>query len=191
MGDFLSEFLASLDRALERPVDRPVHPAAMETDALLSECELTRGRADGPGGQHRHKVQTLVELRHRPTGVLAQAGERRSAEENKRVAVRRLRLELAVRHRVGVPAGDVRSAMWRERTRGGKVACNERHADYPAMLAEAMDVLAACGWEPSTAATRLSVTATQLVKLVGKHAPALAEVNRQRAGRGLHALKGR
>ena len=57
------------------------------------------------------------------------------------------------------------------------------------MLAEALDVVAACGWDHSRASVRLGCSATQLVKLIAKHAPALELVNRERDTRGMHALK--
>ena len=67
----------------------------------MQQCAWTRSRTGGPGGQHRNKVQTAVELIHTPTGVRAKAGERRSVRDNVRAAIGRLRLALAVEHRVG------------------------------------------------------------------------------------------
>lgn len=171
-------------------VERPLHPAAVPEDELLKSCTIRKGRTSGPGGQHRNKVETHVTLTHEPTGLVGQAGERRSAEVNRKVALRRLRLVLATEHREPVPDGDVRSDLWRSRVRAGRIACSTRHADYPAMLAEAMDVLAACAWDPKRAAARLECTPSQLVKLIASHAPALERVNAQRAERGEHALKG-
>ncbi|MEZ6243098.1 MAG: peptide chain release factor-like protein [Phycisphaerales bacterium] len=168
---------------------RPVHPAALPDDELLKSCTLTRGRGSGPGGQHRNKVQTLVELTHRPTAIAAHAGERRSPEVNRKVALRRLRLALATEHREGVPEGEVRSELWRTRVRGGKIILNTGHADYPAMLAEAMDVLAACSWDPKWAGKRLACTPSQLIKLIAAHPPALLVLNERRAERGDHPVK--
>ncbi|MBL0921322.1 MAG: peptide chain release factor-like protein [Phycisphaerales bacterium] len=165
------------------------HPAAIDDDALLAECDFTRDRSSGPGGQHRNKVETQVKLHHRPTGAHAQAGERRSQVENKKVAVRRLRLILAVDHREPVPRGDARSALWRSRVRNGRIACNPEHHDYPALLAEAMDLIAHGGWDLKDAAVRLEVTASQLLKLVKDHAPALVRLNAERKALGLHPLK--
>lgn len=171
------------------PTDRPIHPAALPDDDLLGRCELTRGRTSGPGGQHRNKVETLVVLTHRPTGIAGRAGERRSAEVNRKVALRRLRLALAVGLRVGVPVGEARSELWRTRCRGGRIACNPHHHDYPALLAEALDMLEACKGDPRRAAVRLDCSMSQLVRLIRHHPPALAMVNDQRAVRGEHALR--
>ena len=80
--------------------------------------------------------------------------------------------------------------MWRSRcSPEGRIACNPDHHDFPALLAEAMDMLEACGLEPKKAAIRLCCSPSQLIKLVKDHPPALEELNRRRAERGDHPLK--
>lgn len=165
------------------------HPAAMTEDDLLKQCTIGKGRSSGPGGQHRNKVETKVTLTHEPTGLSAHASERRSAEENRRVALRRLRLVLATEVRHGVPLGDARSELWKSRCSGGRIACNPEHRDYPAMLAEALDMLDACGGDVKKASLRLDCSASQLIKLIKDHPPALERVNRDRAAKGQHGLK--
>lgn len=189
-----------------------VHPAALDDEALLAQCDLSKNRSSGPGGQHRNKVESQVILLHRPTGVEAQAAERRSSHENKRVALRRLRLLLAVEVRASVPSGEIGSALWRSRVKrgpkprleeiapgvtvrigaeggGGRIECSPEHHDFPALLAEALDVMADAGWDVKKAALRLGVSSSQLIKFVKDHPPALVRVNGERARRGEHALK--
>jgi hypothetical protein len=166
------------------------HPASLDEDALLKQCSIGKGRGSGPGGQNRNKVETKVMLTHKPTGVAAHAAERRTAVENKRVALFRLRLNLATQVRCPVPRGDVRSDLWKSRAGPtGQIACNPRHQDFPAMLAEAMDMLASAKYEPDSAAVRLGVTMSQLVKLVKKHPPAFDVLNRARLEWNKHPLK--
>ena len=109
--------------------------------------------------------------------------------ENRPVAVRRLRLKLATEVRTPVPLGEARSALWMERCRKEKIACNAKHWDYPALIAEALDMLAACSWDGRKAAVRLCTTTSQLVKLLQQHPPALAVWNEQREAMGKGKLK--
>ena len=171
------------------PIDPWPHPACLDDESLLRQCTITTGRTGGPGGQNRNKVETLVELTHKPSGVEAHAGERRSQMENKRVALKRLRLALAVDFRAPVPIGEIGSALWRTRVSSSRIACSARHADFPSILAEALDVIAAAIWDPKKAALRLETSASQLIKLAKDHPPALTMWNRSRDSRGLHPLK--
>ncbi|MEM7623936.1 MAG: peptide chain release factor-like protein, partial [Planctomycetota bacterium] len=105
-------------RELIRPIFVPSpHPASLDAGALLEVCSITRNRSTGPGGQHRNKVETHVTVTHDATGVSGQAGERRSPEVNKRTAIRRLRVTLAIACRAPVPIGEIGSVMWRTRER--------------------------------------------------------------------------
>jgi len=51
------------------------HPAATTRTKLMEACELRKTRASGPGGQHRNKVETAIELVHLPSGISAAAAE--------------------------------------------------------------------------------------------------------------------
>ena len=165
------------------------HPACLDDDELLKVCTIGKGRGSGPGGQNRNKVETLVILTHEPTGVEAHAGERRSAIENKRVAIKRLRLALAVQVRCVVGIGEIRSALWKSRCRDGMVICSDEHRDLASLIAEAMDVIVAAGGDVRKAALRLCCSSSQLVKLLAQHPPALVAINALRSERGMRALK--
>ncbi len=165
------------------------HPASLSDEELLAECRVEKVRTQGPGGQHRNKTETSVILTHVPSGIQGQANERRSVGENMPMAVRRLRLELAVHVRTPVPLGDARSDLWKRRCPRERIVCSPRHHDFPAMLAEAMDMIEASRFDARRAATRLACTPSQLVRFVKDHAPALAYWNAERLKRKQHALK--
>ena len=74
------------------------HPAGWSDDELLSHCKLTFSRASGPGGQNRNKVETSVQVEFVPAGIIAHASERRTQNENRKVAIQRLRCKLAVEY---------------------------------------------------------------------------------------------
>lgn len=183
----------SFETKRREPSPEQLHPAALPDDELWRQIKLSRGRDGGPGGQHRNKVETKVTLLHTPSGVEAQASERRSAEDNRKVAFSRLRLALATLVRRPPFArdsfGDVASDLWRARTKGGVISCNPSHRDYATLLAEALDIIEDCGQDAKKAALRLSVSASQLIKLVKDHPAAFELWNRKRAERDQHALK--
>ena len=163
------------------------HPAQLPIEELLADCEFQRTRRSGPGGQHRNKVETAVIVEHRPTGTRAEANERRSQEQNRQVAIHRLRVKLAIE--VRSPAEADVSALWRSRTVGGKLAVNAEHDDFPALLAEALDAVTAAEFDVATAATALGASSSQLVKLLKLEPAALALVNRERQQRGQSAYR--
>lgn len=164
-----------------------MHPAALAIDELLKHIQELHTRRSGPGGQHRNKTQTAVVLVHEPTGIAAEASERRSQDENRRVAIQRLRLKLALEHRTQALASA--SRLWRSRTRGQQLVIAASHVDYPALVAEAIDQLQARKLDMPRTAEALGVTATQLLKLFKKDPAAWTALNRLRATAGLAALQ--
>jgi hypothetical protein len=173
---------------MNRMATLDVHPAALDLDALMAECRVRFARRSGPGGQHRNKVETAVVLRHLPTGIEAEANERRSQAENRQVALRRLRIKLALEVRQSMAAPASPSALWLSRLRGSRIEISPSHDDYPALLAEALDQLAAHGFEPQPAAKALGCTASQLWKLLEGEPLAVRQVNDARRAQGLRPL---
>jgi hypothetical protein len=164
------------------------HPAAEGPEQLLAKCDVRRLRRSGPGGQHRNKVETAVSLRHLPTGVCAEASERRSQAQNRSLALFRLRVNLALEVRRPCGADYMPSPLWQSRC-GGVLKVSASNNDFPALLAEALDVLAVADTDPKRAAALLNCTPSQLVRLLKLDPRALALVNRWRRDRQMHALR--
>ena len=120
-------------------------------------------RTGGPGGQHRNRVDSKVILTHRPTGIESAAGERRSADRQPPGGgPRACDFALALHVRTPVPVGEIGSELWRSRRRvvkddagklSGRISCSPNHHDFPSLIAEALDVMAAANWDPKKAGT--------------------------------------
>lgn len=165
------------------------HPAGWTDERLLRACVIRFVRRSGPGGQHRNKVESGVQLEYGPAGLVAEANERRNQAENRRVAVWRMRVQLAVRVRAAYDPERPPPEFWRKRIRAGRIAVSDRHADFPVLLACALDCLSACEWDVRRAAAALSCTGTQLVRFLSGAPSALGALNAERAARGLRALR--
>jgi protein subunit release factor B len=164
------------------------HPTYLDDEELVSRCDVLRQRRSGPGGQHRNKVETAIVLRWPCQDISVEATERRSQNANLEQAVWRLRLKLAVQQR-GTLAETAPSELWQRRSKNRRVSVGPQHADFPKLLAEALDVLAASDWSLQHAAENLQISATQLLKLLKIHPPAALQLNKEREIRGLRPLK--
>jgi hypothetical protein len=165
------------------------HPASIRPEQLWAECEVRRLRRSGPGGQHRNKVETAISLHHLPTGVRAEANERRSQAQNRTEALFRLRVNLALEVRRPCGPDDTPGPLWQSRCGGGLLKVSDSHDDFPALLAEALDVLAACNADPKPSAAILGCTPSQLVRFLKLDPRALLLVNRWRRERQMHSLQ--
>lgn len=160
----------------------------LDVETLLADCDARGVRRSGPGGQHRNKVETGVVLEHRPTGTTAEASERRSRSANRAVAVRRLRVRLAIEHRTDVDREP--TELWRERCPNGRLRVNPEHDDFPALLAEALDRVHRDRGDVRTSASHLGCSTSQLTRFVAVEPRGLAVVNAWRAEAGLRPLRG-
>ena len=103
---------------------------------LEQQCDLEFFTAGGPGGQHRNRVATGVRLRHRPSGLVVTATERRSQAANRRVALQRLAERLAraavvrrPRHATQPTAGSQRERLETKRKRSVVKLARRRPTD--------------------------------------------------------------
>lgn len=92
--------------------DYPTDRQSLERDS-----DMEYFIASGPGGQHRNKVETGVRLRHRPSGLVVTASERRSQFENREMAYERLAARLEQLQHVDTPRIPTRASAASRRKR--------------------------------------------------------------------------
>ena len=136
----------------------------LDDSSLLMDCHQERYRASGPGGQRRNKVETAIRLRHEPTGIIGQAEESRSLEENRIRALRRLRHRLALELRSNITQR-LPLEFLAQKGPKGSLKVSRHNSSYPIVIATVLDAVnAAKGYKE--AATMLGLTTSQLMKFL-------------------------
>ncbi len=159
-----------------------IHPSCVDANQLLKDCKVVRTRGSGPGGQHRNKVETAIVITHQPSGITGQASERRSQAENQKLAVLRLRINLAIGVRSAT--GPAPSSLWLSRLQAEKISVSENHEDFPCLLAEALSHLFEREFDAAKTAEVLKCSSSQLIKFLKKAPEAFELLNRKRTEQG-------
>jgi hypothetical protein len=167
---------------------------ALDDAALLGQCDVHIYKSSGPGGQHRNKVSSAVRLHHRPTGISAHGDDSRSQHDNKRLALRRLRMNIACSVRGEIDAAAipqfVRECMFVARggERAGKVRLEVGAKDFRfwRVAAYLLDSLEAVGGSVARAAAQIGISTGNFMSLLSsdRHLLAAAQQARKRLGLG-------
>ena len=161
-------------------------------DELLRVCRVERRRGTGPGGQKRNKTESAVTVTHQATGCSGSSDETRSQISNRLIALRHLRLHLALRLRQPPEPSPARQQGDVSVTPSWPFAETPslRSPAYPLWAATLLDVLAGCGLRISEAAAFCGTSTGRLVRDLARDPALWQEVNRLRRAAGLTPLRG-
>jgi len=164
-----------------------MHPCELDDQRLLHACRVENYRASGPGGQKRNKTSSAVRITHLASGVSAIGTESRSQHDNRRKALARLRVELALV--VRREPKKARPQWWHEVTTASGRLCISPHSPHfaPAIAAifDALDISTA---SLPDAAALLGTSTSNLVDTCAKAPHVWAALQRLRQHHGRPTL---
>ena len=147
------------------------------SDKELSEhCVMESFQASGPGGQKRNKKFSAVRITHKPTNLCVISTETRSQLNNRQIALRKLRIKLAIEIRgPNISLDRLKIALL--------------NPMYPLWLALLFDTLWGFKFSISETADSLHLSTSKLIKLIARDSNTWKIINYNRESFGLNKLK--
>jgi len=160
-------------------------------EELLKECDWYAGRASGPGGQKRNKTHSAINIIHTPTKVSAIANEHRMQGENRRLALKRLRMQLMLEFRdeIDVNIFILPDYVQQQIDNKGKLRVNVKNELYLQITALMLDLMYTFHGEVAPCAKCLGITTTNFINLLSENDKVWTAARRIRDQFGHHALK--
>ncbi len=149
----------------------------MSDEELLSHCKTGHYIATGNGGQKRNKTSSAVRLSLNDSDISVTASEDRQQSVNKKRAIRKMRIAIAMEMREEVKA-------WQ-----GQLDMNPKNAQYPLFVAFLTDSLFEYNWQVSEVAKSMDISTGKLIKIIAKDDTLWQYVNKERQKNGYKPLK--
>jgi len=150
----------------------------MDENDLLEHCRQEKFRGSGRGGQKRNVTDSAVRLTHTGSGISAESDKTRSQHDNRKIALRLLREEIAHQWREQPP--DPENVPERP---------GRHNRDYPLWVASILDILEKHEWQIGAAARYCELSTGKLVKLLANDKKLWQTVNQKRQQHNLRTLR--
>ena len=149
----------------------------MSDEELLNNCKTDHFIATGNGGQKRNKTSSAVRLSLKNSDISVTASEDRQQSVNKKRALRKMRIAIAMEMRE-------EPKEW-----GGQLDMNPKNPQYPLFVACLVDHLFDKAWQVSEVAKSMDISTGKLIKIIAKDDSLWQFVNKERQRSGYKPLK--
>jgi hypothetical protein len=142
----------------------------MSLDELLRECQLKGYQGSGPGGQHRNKTNTGVNLRLSAYNLEIKSCESRSAAENKVHALHRMRMAIALEVReTPKPVSELKFP-------GSNGRIQSSNLGFAPFIADVLDIVALNNGDTKPAAVAFGLSPTALTRILHQEKSVIEKV---------------
>jgi hypothetical protein len=142
---------------------------------LFVHCTMESFQASGPGGQRRNRKFSAVRITHKPTNLSVISAETRSQLNNRQIALRKLRIKLAIEIRGPNIFLD-------------RLKISLSNPMYPLWIALLFDKLWKFKFSISKTADSLHISTSKLIKLIARDSSIWKTINYNRENFGLKKL---
>ncbi|HJO92132.1 MAG TPA: peptide chain release factor-like protein [Victivallales bacterium] len=126
-----------------------------EDISFLKYCKVENYKSTGPGGQKKNKKSSAVRLTHLPTGLTVISDNYREQAVNKKIAVRKLKIKIAI----NILGPEIEL---------DRTVVSSANDEYPLWIARVFDILKENRYDIREAARILKLTVSKLVKQIYK-----------------------
>ena len=173
---------------------------SLTDEKILAQCDIHIYKASGPGGQHRNKVSSAVRLKHKMTAITATANDSRSQHSNRKMAMQRLRMNIALRLRSPIPptheepnlpdilAECIHVASKGQRAGSARLTISRKNPRFWSVAALLLDLLAGAEGKLAQVSARLGITTGNLTSVLKSDRHLLAAVQEIRKNHNIRPI---